>query len=128
MVSSRTTAFDKISHQLHAGLLDPAPCYDRLNQPERLLRFTRSRHYLPKVSSFLSSKKARLVKALGMIPIIEYSSTPITVFSCDTEVDSTAYNFTHTTEMDDIGQLKFGISSQQVCNSFCPVSAATVGN
>lgn len=121
LVSSRTTAFDKISHQLHAALLDIAPCYDRLHQPKKY--FAGSRYCLPLMPAFLGTKKASLIKAFGMTPIMTHSTTPITVFSCDAELDSTAYDFAYTTKMDDIGLLKVGISSQQVCTQVSRVLA-----
>lgn len=115
MASSRTTAFDKISHFLHAAILDTLPCYDRLHRPDgghRVSRFSWSA--TPNVSSLFGAKGQAAVQAFGLTPIMCHSTTPVTVFACDTEDASTAYTFTYATEMEGLGHLTVGLTSQQV--------------
>lgn len=115
MVASRVTAFDTISHLLHVAVLDTLPCYDRLSQPDDYSTPASLMFSLGSLASSLISKKDDSAKIFHCLRILAHSSTPLTVFSCDTEEGSTAYNFTYETDMDGLGNLKMSINSQQVC-------------
>lgn len=113
LVPSRATAFDAISHLLHAALLGTLPCYDRLHHPGN----DRQPAHLFSLSSLASSlvpRKTHAPEVFDSTPILAHVSSPLTVFSCDTDEGTTAYSFEYATDMDGLGDLKLSINSQQV--------------
>jgi hypothetical protein len=105
LASSRTTHFDKISHQLHAALLGSSPCYDHLLDGSASSTLSSFLHRLrPKQNSST---------IFGSTPILAQSNEPVNVFSCGIEGESTALNWRYTSEMDGLGHLAVALDSQQ---------------
>jgi len=105
LVSTRTTQFDKISHQLHAAILDNTPCYDDLldgstsSTLTSLLRRIRPRKPISSV--------------FGPTPTLARAVEPVTVFCCNTEEGDTIYNWRYSSEMGGLGQFTVALDSQQ---------------
>jgi hypothetical protein len=105
LVSTRTTHFDKISHQLHAALLDNTPCYDHLVHDSASST----------LSSFLRRlrPKQTISSVFGPTPILARTVEPVNVFSCGTEDGDTIYNWRYSSEMDGLGDLAVALDSRQ---------------
>jgi hypothetical protein len=105
LVSTRTTHFEKITHQLHATVLDNTPCYDHLLDGSASST----------LSSFLSRlrPKQTISSVFGPAPTLARAIEPINVFSCGTEDGDTIYNWRYLTEMNGLGHLAVALESQQ---------------
>lgn len=53
-------------------------------------------------------------KVFGTTPILAHAVDPVNVFNCDTEGESTAYNWRYSTELAGLGHLSVAIDSQQL--------------
>jgi hypothetical protein len=105
LVSTRTTHFDKISHQLHAAILDNIPCYHHLLDGPACST----------LSSFLRKlrPKQTISSGFGPAPTLARAIEPINVFSCGTDDGDTIYSWRYLTEMNGLGHLAVALESQQ---------------
>jgi hypothetical protein len=105
LVSTRTTHFEKITHQLHATVLDNTPCYDHLLDGSASST----------LSSFLSRlrPKQTISSVFGPAPTLARAIEPVNPFSCGTEDGDTIYNWRYLTEMNGLGHLEVALESQQ---------------
>jgi hypothetical protein len=105
LVSTRTTHFEKITHQLHATVLDNTPCYDHLLDGSASST----------LSSFLSRlrPKQTISSVFGPAPTLARAIEPINVFSCGTEDGDTICNWRYLIEMNGLGHLAVALESQQ---------------
>ena len=105
LVSTRTTHFDKISHQLHAAILDITPGYDHL-----LDGSTSST-----LSSFLRRlrPKQTIPSVFDSTPTLAHAVEPVNLFNCGTEEGDTVYNWRYSSEKDGLGHLAVALESQQ---------------
>jgi hypothetical protein len=108
LASTRTTHFDKVSHRLHTAIVDVAPCYDHV------VCDTNPRGRLLSALSVLNIRRASGPEIFSSIPLLAHSSTPVTIFQCDTEPEDTAYYWQHFSYMGGIGKLSLNINSQHL--------------
>lgn len=109
LVSSRTTHFDKISHNLHAGLLSASPCYDRLIENGDDTHQSAWTTFLER----LRPKQSHTSILFGPTPILAHGIEPVSVFSYGAGVGDTAQDWRYSEAMDEIGHLSVVLESQQ---------------
>jgi hypothetical protein len=105
LVSTRTTHFEKITHQLHAAVLDNTPCYDHLLDGS-------ATSTLSSLIRRLGSKQT-ISSVFGPTPTLACAIEPINVFSCGSQDADTIYNWRYSSEMDGLGDLTVALDSQQ---------------
>ena len=105
LVSTRTTHFDKISHRLHAAVLDTTPGYDHLldgstsSTLSSVLRRLRPKQTIPSV--------------FDSTPTLAHAIEPVNLFTCRSEEGATVYSWRYASEMEGLGHLAVALDSQQ---------------